>query len=366
MAIFSTQNTRIAGMAACVPQKEVSNHDYSWISEKERNLLIKTTGVEKKRIVTRGTTSSDLCYVAAEKLISELRWDKNEIELLIFISQSRDYMLPHTSAILQDRLGLSKKCIAFDIGLGCTAFVYGLSVINSMMSSGGIKKGLLLMGEISSIGSYRDKSTYPLFGDAGSATAIEFSENEPPTWYNLQTDGSGFDAIIVPAGGVRNKGNKRSFEYKKFGKGIMRHDLHVVLNGIEVFNFSLREVAPNIKELLAFLEEDVDHIDYFVLHQANKLMNNTIRMKVKGAKEKFPMSLPSYGNTSTATIPVTMVTELNEELRSKKLKLVFSGFGVGLSWGSVLTHTENIVCPEIYTYEDHIKGLNTNQYKYKI
>jgi len=366
MAIFSINNARIAGVSACVPETVISNHDYDWITEKERNLLIKTTGVEKKRVVKKGTTASDLCYVAAEKLIGELKWDKNDIDLLIFVSQSRDYILPHTSAILQDRLKLSKSCMAFDVGLGCTAFVYGLSIINSLISSGRIKKGLLLMGDISSSGSYRDKSSYPLFGDAGTATACEFADGEPDMYYNLQTDGSGYDAIIAPVGGIRNRFAKKSLIYKKFGEGIIRNDVNVVLNGIEVFNFSLREVAPNIIKLLEHADQELETIDYFVLHQANKLMNNTIRMKLKARKERFPLSLDKYGNTSAATIPLTIVTELREMVSSQKLKMIFSGFGVGLSWGSVLAHANKIVCPEIYTYEDEIKHLNRNKYHYKV
>lgn len=366
MALFSINNARIAGVSACVPETIVSNHNYDWLNEDERKLLIKTTGIEKKRVAKKGTTTSDLCYVAAEKLIGELNWDKSDIDLLIFVSQSRDYILPHTSAILQDRLGLSKRCMAFDVSLGCTAFVYGLSIINSMISSGRIKKGLLLTGDISSTGSYRDKSSYPLFGDAGTATACEFIEGEPDMHYNLQTDGAGYDAIIAPVGGIRNRFAKKSLTYKKFEEGIIRNNLNVVLNGIEVFNFSLREVAPNIIKLLEYANQELEAIDHFVLHQANKLMNNTIRMKLKAKKNKFPSSLDQYGNTSAATIPLTIVTELREQVTSSSLKMVFSGFGVGLSWGSVLAQTNKIVCPEIYTYENEIKQLNRNKYHYKV
>ena len=366
MALFSTNNTRIAGISACVPKREVSNYDYKWISEKERKSLIKAIGVENKRLVDKGTGTSDLCYVAAEKLIEDLKWDKKDIDLLIFISQSKDYLLPHTSAILQDRLGLPHTCMAFDIGLGCSAFVYGLSVINSLMSKGHIRKGLLLMGDISSLVSYRDKSSFPLFGDAGTAIACEFAEGEPDMFFNLQTDGSGFDAIIIPDGGGRNPATKKSLDYKKISKGIIRNKLHLVLNGIEVFNFSLKEVVPNILELLKSMGKEVDDFDYFVLHQANKLMNNAIRMKLKGDKKKFPLTLSKYGNTSAATIPITIVSELNEQVRKQKLNMIMSGFGVGLSWGSVALQTNKISCPEVLIYEDHIQGLNNNKYIYRV
>ncbi|MEZ5084191.1 MAG: ketoacyl-ACP synthase III [Bacteroidales bacterium] len=366
MALFTTYNTRISGISACVPEKIISNYDYTWVSDKERKVLVNTIGVKTKRAVHKNTSAADLCYVAAEKLIGELKWDKAEIEVLIFISQSKDYTIPHNAAILQDRLGLPKSCMALDIGLGCSAFVYGLSVANSLLTSGHIKKGLLLMGDISSHGSFRDKSTYPLFGDAGSATAIEHCPGTGEMFFNLQTDGSGYDAIIIPDGGLRNPTTKKSLEYKKIDKGIIRNNLHIVLNGIDVFNFSLREVAPNILRLLENIGNTVEDYDYFVLHQANKLMNNAIRMKLKASKSKFPLSLSKYGNTSSATIPITIVSELQHEITSRNLTLLLSGFGVGLSWGSVSLQTDKIVCPEVLIYEEHIKGMNQNRYHYKV
>jgi 3-oxoacyl-[acyl-carrier-protein] synthase-3 len=351
MAIFSIPNVKIAGVSACVPKKEVSNYDYNWVSMKERKALVKTTGVETKRMAEKGTTTSDLCYPAAEKLIEELKWDKNDIELLVFISQSRDYLLPQTAGILQDKLGLPKTAMAMDIPLGCSAFVYGLSVVGSLMMTGAIKKGLLLMGDISSIGSYRDKSTYPLFGDAGTATALEFSEGFPNMDFNLQTDGSGYDALIIPHGGFRNFANRDSFNYKKYGKGIHRTKFHVQLDGIRIFNFSITEVAPNIKKLLKKTERDIESFDYFIFHQANYLMNETIRRQLKQPREKFPYSIHKYGNTSSATIPLTMVTELRNQLTKDELDLVFSGFGVGLSWGTVFAKTKGVVVPDILEYE---------------
>ncbi len=350
MAVFSTQNVRIAGVAACVPQKEVSNLDYSWVSLKERKALIKTTGVETKRIAPKGTTTSDMCYPAADKLINELGWDRNDIELLVFISQSRDYLLPQTSGILQDRLGLPRTCLCLDIPLGCSAFVYGISVMGSMMASGAIKKGLLLMGDISSIGSYRDKSTYPLFGDAGTATAFEYRDGYPSMHYNLQTDGSGYDALMIPHGGFRNFATRDSFNYVKFAKGIHRTKFHVVLDGIRIFNFSITEVRPNMNKLFEQAKTTVDDFDYFIFHQANMLMTETIRRQLKIPREKFPYSMRKYGNTSSASIPLTLVTELRRQLTTENLRLAFAGFGVGLSWGSAFASTDKIVVPELLEY----------------
>ena len=354
MAIFQVPNINIAGISACVPEDEYNNHDYDWISEKERETLIKTIGVERKRHAKKGTTTSDLCFVAADNLINELNWDRSEIDLLVFVSQSRDYIIPATAGLLQERLSLPKTCIAFDISLGCSGYVYGLSVITSMMATGRIKKGLLLTGDIITFNtSLRDKSSYPLFGDAGTATAIELNTDAKPMMFNLQTDGSGYDAIIIPDGGIRNFANKdTSFNYEKISEGIVRNKLNIVLDGIKVFNFSLREVKPNILSLLQEFELSVDDIDYFIFHQANKLMNETIRKQLKVDPEKMPYSLRDYGNTSSASIPLTIVTEIAEKVKNNKLTLLLSGFGVGLSWGSVILQTENIICPPIFTYKD--------------
>jgi 3-oxoacyl-[acyl-carrier-protein] synthase-3 len=348
MAIFTIPNVRIAGMAAAVPVKEASTLDYKWISVKERNQLIKTVGVEKRRIAEKGQTTSDLCFAAAHRLLEDLGWDRDEIQALVFVSQSMDYIIPATSTILQDRLKIPKNCLAFDINLGCSGYVYGLSVIGSMMSQAGFKKALLLAGDLSNVtSSYRDKSTYPLFGDAGTATALVFSPSATPMIFNLQTDGSGYHAIMIHDGGVRNLVSKKSFAYKKYGQGIYRNNLQIALNGIEVFNFSLREVVPNIKATLEYAGKTLDHYDYLVFHQANKLINETIRKMLKVDKERVPFSIHKFGNTSSASVPLTIVSELQEEIRSKPVRFLLSAFGIGLSWGTVLLETDGIVCPGV-------------------
>jgi 3-oxoacyl-[acyl-carrier-protein] synthase-3 len=351
MAIFSIPGVRLAGIAAAVPRKEVSNYDYNWVSVKDREMIVKTVGVEKRRVAEPGTTTSDLCYTAAEKLIGELGWDKNEIELLVFISQSRDYIIPSTAGIIQDRLGLPHSCVAFDIGLGCSGWVYGISVIASMMSATKIKKALLLVGDISTLtASYRDKSTYPLFGDAATATAFELNENAAPISFNLESDGSGFEAIIIPDGGLRNFISKKSFDYKKYATGIYRTRFQLALNGIDVFNFALREVVPNAKKLMQEISKTTADFDFFVMHQANLLMNETIRKMMKIDKEKTPYSIREFGNTSSASIPLTIVHRLREQITTGKVQLLTCGFGVGLSWGSVAIEMDKVVCPEVIDF----------------
>ena len=349
MAIFSIPDIRIAGIAASVPKKEVSTGDYDLLSEKEQQTFIKTVGVEKRRVADPGMTTSDLCFEAAKKLIQGLDWKTEDIELLIFVSQSRDYLIPATAGILQDRLGLPKTCMALDISLGCSGYVYGLSVMGRMMSGGAIKKGLFLVGDVSTQNtSYKDKSTYPLFGDAGTATALEFKGGAPEMTFNLQTDESGYEAIIIRDGGIRNFASQESsFEYEQISEGISRNKFHIALNGMEVFNFSLREVGPNVRAALENAGVNIEEIDYFVMHQANKIMNESVRKKLKIDPKKHPYSIEKYGNTSSASIPLTIVSVLAEEVSGKSLNMLFSGFGVGLSWGSVVLKTDKIYCPEV-------------------
>jgi 3-oxoacyl-[acyl-carrier-protein] synthase-3 len=348
MAFLTIPHIRIAGLAATVPRNKEQNACYHWISKKERESLIKNIGVETRRIAPKGMTTADLCVVATEQLLKELDWDRAGIDLLVFVSQSRDYLVPTTACIVQDRLNLSHACIAYDISLGCSGYVYGLAAASSMMKSGAIKRALLMVGDISSItASYRDKSTYPLFGDVGTVTALEFREETSPWHFNLQTDGSGYKALMIQDGGARNRMSRKSFEVKKVSKGIHRSRLNLELDGIEVFNFSLREVVPNIKNLLSHTGSTLDLIDYLVFHQANRLINETLRKMLRLEPEKVPYSLKDFGNTSGSSVPLTMIVSLREEMQKRKLNLLLSAFGVGLSWGSVLLETDRVCIPEL-------------------
>jgi 3-oxoacyl-[acyl-carrier-protein] synthase-3 len=348
MALLSFQGIKLSGLAAAVPENVESNADYKWITVRERESLIKNIGVEYRRVAKKGTTTSDLCVVAADKLLDELNWNRGEIELLVFVSQSRDYLVPTTACIVQDRLKLPHSCLTLDIGLGCSGYVYGLSVVAGMMQAGTVRKALLMVGDISTLTtSYRDKSTYPLFGDVGTVTALEWDVTAPPMHFNLQTDGSGYKALMIKDGGARNVMSRKSFGIKKVSDGIYRSRLHLELNGIEVFNFTLREVVPNIKKLLSSTGKTLGEIDFVVFHQANRLINETLRKMLKLEPEKVPYSIREFGNTSGASVPLTMIVALKEQLSSGRRMLLLSAFGVGLSWGSAMVETDRLCIPDL-------------------
>jgi 3-oxoacyl-[acyl-carrier-protein] synthase-3 len=347
MAIFSVPNIRIKGISAAVPKQIEDNNDFELLTENERALFVSTVGIRYRRVAPIGVTASDLCLAAAEKLLSGLNWSREEINILVFITQTPDYIIPNTSSLLQQKLGLSKSCIAFDVNLGCSGFVYGLSIVGALLQNMPGAKALLLVGDISTATiSMQDKRTAPLFSDAGTATALEFSKDHE-IHFNLQTDGKEYDDIIIPGGGYRNRFTEKQLNYTEYDKGISRNDLHMKLDGVKIFNFGLREVAANIEALLNEKKIEKSSVDYFVFHQANLLMLESIRKKLKVDAEKVPYSLYDYGNTSCASIPLTLVAKLQEALQSRKVNLLLSGFGVGLSWGSTYLETENIVCPQL-------------------
>lgn len=334
MALLKTNNVRISGLAAAVPKQKASNFELELLSERERQQLVRTTGIAWRRIAPAEQCASDLCFEAASKLLQALDWAADSIDLLVFVSQSPDQTVPGTASQLQHRLGLGKQVMAIDLNQGCAGYVYGLSVACSLMQ-GGLRRGLLLVGDtITHTLSSQDKSTVPIFSDAGSATALEFDPNAAPMHFNLQTDGSGYQAICIEEGGARQPFGPASFEMTEFGPGINRGKGHLSMQGLDIFNFALAEVAPNIKALLEFAQLELSWAEAYVFHQANLLLNESIRRKLAIPLENMPYSLEEFGNTSSATIPVTMVHRLFEQLNEKGMRLVLSGFGVGLSWAS--------------------------------
>jgi 3-oxoacyl-[acyl-carrier-protein] synthase-3 len=352
MALLQISDVAVRGVAACVPKHIDENSKYP-LPEKERDTLISSIGVERKRTADDNTCTSDLCYNAAEKLIRELNWDKNEIDCLVFVSQTPDYVFPATSCILQNRLGLSTECDAQDISLGCSGWVYGLSTISSLIFSGrgNLRKALLLVGDTpSKFTSIADKSAWPLFGDAGTATALEYLPGADGFRFHLSTDGAGADAIIIKDGGFRHLFSANSLKMVTYEEGVSRSNLHSYLDGMSIFSFAISKGPKSINRLLEEFSIDRETVDYFLFHQANLFLNETVRKKLKLERGKVPYSLKNFGNTSSATIPLTMVTEIGGELKSKKLNHVGCAFGVGLSWASVYFTTDHIACPDLVEY----------------
>lgn len=348
MGLGSIEGVRIEGVAAAVPKMVAHNSDFALLSETDRTRLIKVTGIAQRRVAPDGMCASDLCCAAAERLLSDLSWSAESIECLIFVSQTPDFRLPATSVILQDRLKLSKDCLAFDINLGCSGYVYGLSTAASIVSTLKCSRALLLVGDLATrTNSQVDRTAGPLFGDAGTATALKYCKDAPPIFCDLHSDGSGRNAIIMPGGGYRNPLKPNDLEIKKIAEGVFRSAEHAVLDGAAIFNFALREVPLSVSALLRYTGVALESVDLFVFHQANFMMNEQVRKKIGIPVEKHPYSLDRFGNTSCATLPLTMVVQSAARLTSARTRLMLAGFGVGLSWGTVLIETDRICCPEL-------------------
>lgn len=349
MSFLHIPHVAVRGIAACVPKIIEENTTLAVFDTPEQcQSFISTTGVRRRRLVNAKTCTSDLCFEAACELLTKLDWGTN-IDCLIFVTQTPDYYLPATSCILQDRLGLPTGCFTLDISSGCSGWVYGMSVIAALLRGGMMKRGLLLCGDTcTKTASSADKSVWPLFGDAGTATAIEYNaEDETGMSFHFATNGAGAETIIIPDGGYRHPVNLQSFEIKEYEKGISRSNLHTYLNGMDVFSFGISKAPESVRQLLDYKQISSDEIDYYLFHQANLFMNEKIRKKLKIEIGKVPYCLQDFGNTSSASIPLTMVTQLQGKLHNEYLKHIGCGFGVGLSWGSIYFETDHIACPDL-------------------
>lgn len=336
MANSTVSVVRIAGIASAVPGvfRTVAD-DAVTFGEAEMAKIGQATGVRRRRVATNGICTSDLCFEAAAQLMRDLHWTQESVDVLVFVTQTPDYLLPATSCVLHERLGLGPRCAAFDLNLGCSGYVYGLWVVSMLIVEGG--RALLLAGDtISRIASSGDRSVATLFGDAGTATALEADRNTTTKMhFELGTDGRGHSHLMVPAGGFRIPHSERTMTPSAREGGNTRSDEDLFMNGAEVFGFSMNTVPGLITSVLDRAELPIERVDAFVLHQANRFMLEHLARRAKLPRSRLVLALEDYGNTSSASIPLAMTTSLAERLASCELRLLLAGFGVGFSWGAV-------------------------------
>lgn len=356
LSLGTFNNFTIKGISCVVPDNPINSEVfYDKFGIENVKKFVKMTGVKKRYIAYPEQTASDLCHVAAQRLLEKLSWERDSIDALIFITQTPDYRLPATACVLHKRLNLKLDCIAFDVNLGCSGYVYGLYIAGSLLQNQNIKRVLLLAGDtLSKIISDEDRSTSMLFGDSGSATALEKTENVQIN-YLFKTDGNGFKDIIVPSGVCRNMhGNHKRM---LFDEGIKRSDYELYMNGTEVFNFTISEVPAAIKDIMNYSKVSIKDIDLFVLHQANLFMLQYIAKKTHIPPEKMPISIDRFGNTSVTSVPLTIVDACSNLAKHRNLHVLLSGFGVGLSWGVILLKLDTSACLSIsYTKDQYNEG----------
>ena len=353
MSKLTTSKVRIVGLSACVPSTIEENLKLPiFADETEAAKVIASTGIERHRKVAESCTASDLSVKAIEKLVADLGWQMTDIDCFFYVCTSRDYIAPQTSCIMQDRLGLRQDCYVMDLPLGCSGWVYGMSVITSMMQVGTFKKGILVAAETNTLNrSPKDRTVRPLFGDAATVTALEYDENyTKPYNFVFGVDGSGAEAVMAHYGGMRNPTTMESLQEVEVEPGVIRKGTDMVVRGMDVFGFAIKQPPRSIKELVEVFQIDLDQIDYLFLHQANKFIDEKIRKSLKVPAEKVPYCITDFGNVTSASIPLTMVTQCKDALSAKENHCIACGFGVGLAWATMEFNTENVRVSDLVIY----------------
>ncbi|WP_394341078.1 3-oxoacyl-ACP synthase III family protein [Parabacteroides pacaensis] len=328
----------IKDIAYYLPEKVVTNedivHDFpAWSVDK----IASKVGVNKRHIAIAGETATDLAIKAAENLFSRGKVSKENIDYILFCTQSPDYFLPTSACIIQNKLGLRRDIGALDFNLGCSGYVYGLSLAKGLICAGIASNVLLLTGE--TYNKYlhpKDKGNRTIFGDGASATVISGSGIAEIGQFSLGTDGSGADNLIVKCGGMRCPDKQNNVEFDENGNPVSSDYLY--MNGSEIFTFTLDNVPPLIEDVLIRNQMEKDAVDLFVFHQANKYMLDFLRKKIKIASERFYYCLSEYGNTVSNTIPIALRNAIDDKTICNKSHVVIAGFGVGYSWGGTILH----------------------------
>ncbi len=345
MAFWKIKNVALRGVTGTVPNNPVKTADFPFFTKEEADTFDATVGIKNRYIASEDVCASDLCFDAAERLIAGLRWEKESIDVLLFASVTGDYKTPPTSAILQDRLGLPSSTFVLDVPMGCCGCMYGINVAGNMISSGTAKRALVLVGDTAMrMGNPKDKSRGPLFGDSGTALALEFDTTAEDILIEFNTMGSGYQALMTPHGGYRHPVTQESFVEENFGNGIIRAPKDALIKGMDVFSFAITKPSIGVKKMLEQegLDKDKD-VDYFLIHQANKLIVDRLVKKLKLPKEKVPYNLQKFGNLGGASILMLMVSEIAEDLSLRPLTLLCSSFGLGLTWGTMILKTQPLI-----------------------
>jgi len=334
------QGVEIRAVSSWLPVNKLEMQSLTQLyGEKDVNTIVQTTGITQIRVADEDMTASDMCYNAAAKLIEEEGIDKSLIDGIVFVSQTPDYILPCTSVCLQDRIGLSKDTICMDIRYGCSGYIYGIHQAALWIASKSCRNVLVLSGDTNSrLVNENDRSLRMVMGDAGTATLI--TEGSKSMSFHIQSDGGGAKRLIVPAGGFRTPSSDKTkvLEWDEDRNGRTKEDMY--MDGMAIFGFAVNKVPQNINTLLEYAGWDKNDVGLYALHQANKLMVDFIRKRMKVAENIVPINADKYGNTGPATIPL-LLSDICALSSYNLSKVVLCGFGVGLSWGSIACELNN-------------------------
>lgn len=328
MPVTSTQSAVVRGIASCVPPRQFDNlAEATDFPPEEVEKVVRMAGVRTRHLATDTTCTSDLCLAAARALLEGVGWEPASVDAVILVTQSPDYLLPSTSCLLHRDLKLRDDCAAFDVGLGCSGYPYGVWLAAMMLQSPGFKRVLILHGETPArFAHHGDRAVALLFGDAGSATALEaaIAPTSERWWFSLNTDGSGYADLIIPGGGFRDR----------FPRDPAAHYVH--MNGANIFNFTIKRVPPLIEDTLRAAGCSREDIDYFIFHQSNRFIMRHLAKKAGLPEAKIPLTIGEFGSTGGPSVPLTITRGNLVRPPDRDLKLLLLGYGVGLSWASGL------------------------------
>lgn len=353
MRLCTLEGVKIDGICACVPTHTVDNAAFGAELFGDRiEDTIRVTGIRTRRVCppNSGITALDLCVAAAKRLLGHHALDPSDIGGVLFVTQTPDHDIPNNSSQAVALLGLPQSCAAVDTSFGCSGYVYGLWLAGLMACS--LNAPILLLdGETHSyFTSPRDRATALLFGDAGSATIIVPEEDANPWHFGFMTDGSKHDVLLVPEGRSRNLFNEHSLEYREWPDGGVRRPIDIRMDGMAVFNFVVRNVPKALTAIMEVAGIPTETVDRLLLHQANLFMIEQVAKQIGIPRERMPVSLDRYGNSSSATLPVTICSELAEVISNNKQKALFAGFGAGLSIATALIEIGPCICPGLIDY----------------
>lgn len=349
-------NKRISGILTVLPENEIKFDDeienYSFSASQSMKLKL-IMGYNKRRIIKEGTSASDLCVFGLNYLFENKLLNKEDIDALVLVTQSPDHFMPPTSHIIHGELGLKQDVVCMDINQGCSGYVIGLNQAFMLLEQDAINKVVLLNADILSRKvSKNDRNNNPQIGDGASITIVEKGITNKPIYGTVKTDGSGADALIIPAGGFKLPSSPETSVLNKDESGNIRSLDHLVMKGDDVFNFVQREVPPMIETLLESASRNSEDVDYFIFHQPNKFMLNKLASKMGIPEEKMPNNIvENFGNSSSVTIPTTITFNLGEKLLKESYFICMAGYGVGLSWASLLLELENLTFCEMINFK---------------
>jgi 3-oxoacyl-[acyl-carrier-protein] synthase III len=329
--------THIRGILTVVPSAIRTVDDLAaqmGRTEAERSAEI--TGVRQVHLHAAGQTTGDLATEAGSRLMKHLDVSPSTVDAIVLVTQTPDYVLPASACILQDRLQLPKQCAAFDVNQGCAAYPYGLAIVGGLLAAGFCRRALLLVGDIPNRVHPDDKGTTPLFGAAATATLLESDSENDLLGVDLGTDGSGWANLVVPVGQSRYPSAEDFAANRPKCLEKVVHPQCVYMDGAQIFTFTLREVPGVIRRTLQNAGRQIEEVDYFLFHQANRFILNHLIKKMKLPAEKCPLSIGEYGNTSGASPAVTACHALADANRDREMSVMFVGFGVGYSWGGAM------------------------------